>query len=108
MSTYTQQELGYAMGMLERRMNTVVDLDKSTTQKQAIANHRSICGAVKEVRKHHHNILQRIDNESAQHALQAGELVKTVEVWLDMSRAVLSKWGTPDTEVRSIEEGVGI
>jgi hypothetical protein len=108
MSTYTEQQLGYAMGMVERRMNTVVELDKSTSQKQAVANHRSVCGAVKEVRKHHHNILQRIDNESAQHALQAGELLKTVEVWLGLSRTQLSKWGVSDNETRSIEEGVGI
>lgn len=104
----SKQELKYAQGMVERRMNMVADLDKSTSRKQAVANHRSVCGAVKEVRKHHHNILQRIDNDSAQHALQAGELLKTVEVWLGLSRTQLDRWGVSSSEARSIEGEVGL
>ena len=106
MSTYAKEELGYAMGMVERRVNLVASLDDAPTQKQAMMNHREVCGAVREVRKHHNNILQRIDDDSAQQAKQAGELVKTVEVWLDMSRAVLSKWGVGESDVQSVEGGL--
>ena len=108
MSTYTEQQLGYAMGMLERRVALASTIGKSNTQKEAVMTHRGICGAVKEVRKHHKNILSRIDNEGAGHALQSQALLETVEKWLDMSRQSLGAWGVSDAEVHSVEEGVGI
>lgn len=106
MNAYTREELGYAKGMVERRTNLIARLNNAETQKQALMNHREVCGAVREVRKHHRNILQRIDNESAEHALRSGELVETVEAWLDMSRVVLNNWGVRDSDVQSLEGGL--
>lgn len=106
MSAYTKEELGYANGMVERRANLIARLNDAETQKQALMNHREVCGAVREVRKHHHNILQRIDNESAEHALQSGELVAIVEAWLEKSRAVLNNWGVRESDVQSLEGGL--
>lgn len=106
MNTSASQELRYAQGMVERRIDMVTGLNDAETRKRAIMNHESICGAVREVRKHHNNIVQLIDDHSAQQALQCAELVKTVETWLDMSRAVLAKWGVGESDVQKIEGGI--
>lgn len=106
MNTNAKQELRYAMGMVERRIDMVAGLDDAETRTQAVANHKGVCGAVREVRKHYHNIVQAVDNDSAQQALQCSELVKTVETWLGLSRAVLATKGIGESEVQRIEEGV--
>ncbi len=108
MSTYTEQQLAFATGMVERRAGTVQQLEKCMSKDQAVATHRSVCGAVKEVRKHHRNILERVDNVSAGHAIKCGELLETVEGWLGLSRGNLAGWGSTPSEVRSIEDGVGL
>jgi len=64
MSTTTERELGYALGMVERRVNLAATIGKSSTQNEAISVHKSVCGAVKEVRKHHKNILGSIDTRA--------------------------------------------
>lgn len=108
MSTTTERELGYALGMVERRVNLAATIGKSSTQNEAISVHRSVCGAVKEVRKHHKNILGSIDNEGAGHAMQCQALLATVEKWRDMSRSSLEGWGVSDADIESIEEAVGL
>ena len=106
MNTSANQELRHAQGMLERRMELVANLQNAETQKQAIQNHQEICGAVREVGRHRHNILERVDDGSARQANQAGELLKTAEHWLDMSRSVLAGWGVGESDIKRIEGGL--
>ena len=106
MNTYANQELRHAQGMLERRMELVANLQNAETQKQAIQNHQEICGAVREVGRHRHNILERVDDSSARQANQAGELLKTAEHWLEMSRNVLAGWGVGESDIKRIEGGL--
>ena len=104
--TTASQELRHAQGMLERRMEMVANLHNAETQKQAIQNHQEICGAVREVGRHRHNIMERIDDKTARQANQATELLKTAEQWLDMSRAVLAGWGVGESDIKRIEGGL--
>lgn len=106
MNTTANQELRYAEGMLERRRGLVANLDKAETQKQAIMNHQEICGAVREVGRHRHNIMERIDNETAKQALEVDKALHTARTWLDMSRGVLKVWGLGDSEIKRIEGGL--
>lgn len=106
MTTTANQELRYAQGMVERRLNMVASLHDAETQKQAMQNHQEICGAVREVSRHRHNILQRIDNETALQAIQVGELLEKVNGWLEQSRVVLSKWGVGESDIKRMEGGL--
>jgi hypothetical protein len=108
MTINTKQELGYALGMMERRVELASNIGKSLSKQDAIIVHRSVCGAVKEVRKHHKNILSHIDDEGAGHARQSKALLDTAEEWLQMSRLSLASWGVGDSATNEIEKGVGI
>jgi len=103
MNIVASQELRHAKGVLERRKNMVASLDKAETQKQAIQNHQEICGAVREVSRHRHNIMERIDNKTAGHAIEVDDALHTAKSWLEMSRTVLTTWGLSDSEIMRIE-----
>jgi hypothetical protein len=106
MTINTKQELIHATGMVERRVALASTIGKSNTQKEAVMTHQEMCGAVREVTKHRHNIVQSIDNESAGHAISADALLATAQGWLEQSRLALGRWGVSESEIKRIEGGL--
>tara|TARA_B110000503_G_C6922598_1_gene319336 strand:- start:152 stop:418 length:267 start_codon:yes stop_codon:yes gene_type:complete len=79
-------------------------IGSSTNGREAKATYRSICGGLREVIKHHRNILGSVDDSGALHALKAMELVDRVQSWREASLAELGSFGIDRLEIRQIEE----
>jgi hypothetical protein len=101
-----KNELKYAQGMLERRVDEASTIGKATSARQAEATFRSMTACVREVTKHQKNILNSIDDTTALEATQVMSLLDTATVWKTRARADLERWGMAEAQVNRIDEEV--
>jgi len=103
-----KQEVKYAMGMVERREEEAKSIGKAESVRQATATYRSMAGALREVRKHHANILNAIDDSTASVAMEVTGLLAKATGWVSLARTDLVRWGLNETEINNINREVGI
>jgi hypothetical protein len=103
-----KQEVKYAMGMVERREEEAKSIGKAESVRQATATYRSMAGALREVRKHHANILNAIDDSTASVAMEVTGLLAKTTGWVSLARTDLVRWGLNETEINNINREVGI
>jgi len=104
----TKNEVKYAVGMVERRMEEATTIGKADSVKRATQTYRSMTSAVREVTKHHANILNHIDDSTARNASEVLELLVTVTDWRARARTDLVRWGLTEGEIANIDREVGI
>ena len=103
-----KNEVKYAVGMVERRQEESETIGRAESARQATATYRSMAGALREVKKHHTNILNAIDDSTARDASQVLELLVTVTDWKARARTDLVRWGLTETEIANIDGEVVI
>jgi F0F1-type ATP synthase membrane subunit b/b' len=103
-----KQELKYAQGMVERRQEEAKTIGKAKSARQAEATYRSMAGALREVKKHYANILNAIDDSTADSATEFMGLLMTTTGWVSLARIDLVRWGLNEAEINNINREVGI
>jgi hypothetical protein len=103
-----KNELKYAVGMVERREEEAKTIGSAQSAKQATMTYRSMAGALREVKKHHANVLNAIDDSTASSAIEVTGLLMKATVWASLARTDLVRWGLNETEINNIDREVGI
>ena len=103
-----KNEVKYAVGMVERRQEEAKTIGKAESARQATATYRSMAGALREVKKHHANILNAIDDSTANSAIEVTGLLMTATGWVSLARIDLVRWGMAEAEINNIDREVGI
>jgi hypothetical protein len=101
-------EVKYAEGMLSRRADVIERIGKAESRHEAIEAYRSMCGALREVRKHQANILSAIDDSTATVATKVMGLLMTATGWVSLARTDLVRFGLTESEIGNIDREVGV
>lgn len=101
-----KNELKYAQGMLERRIDEASTIGKAGSGRQAEATFRSMTACVREVTKHQKNILNAIDDSTALEAKQVMSLLATATEWKNRARADMERWGATQAQLERIDDEV--
>jgi hypothetical protein len=101
-------EVKFATGMLERRMAEASTIGKATSRHEAVTVYRSMCSAVREVRKHYTNVLSVIDDVTAGFALQILPLLETAEKWQSKAMEATFEWGVTRAQADEIAKEIGV
>jgi hypothetical protein len=101
-------EVKFAVGMLERRMNEASRIGTAESRHEAVTAFRSMCGAVREIRKHYANVLAVVDDISAGYALEIIPLLETAEKWQGLAREAMLEWGVTEAQAKEITKEMGV
>jgi len=100
-------EVKYAVGMLERRMGEASRIGTAESRHGAVEDFRSMCGAVREIRKHYRNVLASVDDTSAKYALEILPLLETAEKWQGLARDAMLEWGVTREQADDMAREIG-
>ena len=102
----TKQELRSAQGMLRRRYELMERIGFEESKGEAWNAFQAMLTCVKEVRKHHKNILDAVDDRTAELALRANDVLWESEDALRSAEENLSKWGFTQAEADNLRNVV--
>jgi len=103
MSNETQR----AIDVLERNMGEAADIGKAKSRHEAVTAFRSMCGAVRQIRREYKNVLTAVDDTSAGYALEILPLLETAEKWQVMALEAMLEWGVTRKQAEDIEREIG-
>ena len=103
-----KKELVYAQGMIERRQDVIEGLGKESNRYGALASYRTLAGCLREVQRHHNNIMAGLDDKSSGSALLTSALLDNCRVWLAQSGEVCEGWGVSPLELSGIRTVMGV
>ena len=103
-----KKELVYAQGMIERRQDVIEGLGKESNRYGALASYRTLAGCLREVQRHHNNIMAGLDDKSAGPALETSLLVDVCKGRLAQSARVCEGWGVSPLELAGIRTVMGV
>jgi hypothetical protein len=94
--------------MLERRMADAERIGGAMSRHEAVTVFRSMCGAVREIRKHYANVLTAVDDVSAKYALDILPLLETAEKWQGEARGAMFAFGVTPAQADEIAREIGV
>ena len=101
-------EAGHARGMVERRQELVKKIGLEESRWEALHAYTELAGCVREVAKHHNNIVSVVDDASAGYALETSLLLDNSRKWLAQSELACRALGVTDTEITNIKTQMGV
>lgn len=101
-----KKETMYAVGMVERRMVEASTIGKAKSVAQAKATYRSMSACVREVTKHHKNIMSSVADDTALEASQVMSLLVMALEWQARALADAGLWGASDSDLANIDREV--
>ena len=101
-------ELAYAKGMVSRRQNVVESLGLEGSSAEAVGAYRSLAGCLREVLKHHNNVMSMVNDATAGAALESSLLVDSCRAWLEMSARSCMSFGISEDVLAGIRREVRV
>jgi len=101
-------ELKYAQGMVERRQESIRKIGLESSRSEVLGTYRSLSACLREVTKHHNNIVALLDDSTAGLAIETSALVDNSRMWLAQSELACRAWGVTDSELAEVRRGVGV
>jgi len=101
-------EAKFARGMVERRQASIDKIGLEESRVQALETYRSLAACLREVTKHHNNIMGLVDDSTAGLAIETSALIDNSRKWLAQSELACRAWGVVDTELAEVRRGAGV